>query len=77
MLNVTDLMEKYNAILTKIEDLKKIELNAVPAYDGRYIKTKIITYSNKVYTNFRGLNVLEDDIECESFIVVELVIELI
>ena len=77
MLNVTDLMEKYNAILTKIEDLKKIELNAVPAYDGRYIKTNIITYSNKVYTNFRGLNVLEDDIECESFIVVELVIELI
>ena len=77
MLNVTDLMEKYNAILTKIEDLKKTELNAVPAYDGRYIKTKIITYSNKVYTNFRGLNVLEDDIECESFIVVELVIELI
>ena len=77
MLNVTDLMEKYNAILTKIEDLKKIELNALPAYDGRYIKTKIITYSNKVYTNFRGLNVLEDDIECESFIVVELVIELI
>ena len=32
-----------------------------------YIKTKIRTYGEKVYTNFRGLNVPEDDIECKSF----------
>ena len=31
------------------------------------IKIKIRTYSNKVYTNFRGLNVPEADIECECF----------
>ena len=31
------------------------------------MKTKIRTYGNKVYTNFRDLNVPEDDIECESF----------
>ena len=30
------LLEKYKAILTKIEDLKKIELNALPV---GYIKT--------------------------------------
>ena len=30
-------------------------------------KTKIRTYGDKVYTNFRSLNVPEDDIECESF----------
>ena len=36
-------------------------------YNHRYIKIKIRTYVDKVYTNFLGLNVPEDDIECESF----------
>ena len=49
-------LEKYKAILAKIEDLKNIELNALPMYDDRYIKTKIRTYGFRVYTNFRGLN---------------------
>ena len=31
-------------------------------YDKRYIKTKIRTYGNNVYTNFRGLNVSEDGV---------------
>ena len=35
-----------------MEDLKNIELNALLVYDDRYIKTKIRTYSDKVYTNF-------------------------
>ena len=34
------------------------------------MKTKIRTYGDKIYTNFRGLNVPEDDIECESFTVI-------
>ena len=38
-------------------------------YD-RYIKTKLGTSSDKVYTNFHGLNVPEDDIECQSFTVI-------
>ena len=33
------------------------------------MKTKIRTYNDKVYTNFCGLNIPEDDIECESFTV--------
>ena len=66
------LLQKYKAIWTKIEDLKKIELNALPACDGRYIKTKIRTYGDKVYANSCGLNVLEDDIECESFTVISI-----
>ena len=61
------LLEKYKTILTKIEDLKNIELNALPVYDDRYIKIKVKTYGNKVLTNFRGLNVPEYHIECESF----------
>ena len=34
------------------------------------MKTKIKTYDDKVYTNFLDFNVPEDDIECESFIVI-------
>ena len=55
------LLEKYQAIWTKIEDFKNIELNALLVCDDRYTKIKIRTYgdtiSHKVYTNFRGLNV--------------------
>ena len=35
-----------------------------------YINTKIIKYGDKFYTKFRGLNVREDDIECETFTVI-------
>ena len=62
------LLEKYKAIWTKIEDLKNIKLNALPVYDDRYIKTKIRTFGDKVC----GLNVPEDDIECESFTVISI-----
>ena len=51
------LSEKYKAIWTKIEDLKNIKLKSLPVYDDRYIKTKVRTYGDKVYANFRGLNV--------------------
>ena len=66
------LAEKYKAVWAKIEDLKNIELNALPVYDDRYIKNKIRTYGDKVYTHFRGLNVPKDDIECESFTVISI-----
>ena len=59
-----ELLEKYKAIWTKIEDLKNIKLTALPVYGNRYIKTKIRTYNDEVYTNFRGLNVPEGDMEC-------------
>ena len=49
-----------------IEDLKNIELNYLPVDKVRYVKTKIRTYSNKVYANFCGLNVPENGVECES-----------
>ena len=68
--NDKKLLEKYKSIQTKIEDLKSFELNVFPFSDSRYIKSKIRPCRDKVYTNFRGLNVPEDDIECESFTVV-------
>ena len=66
------LLEKYKAIWTKIEDFKNIESDALPVYDDRYIKNKIRKYGDKVFTNFRGLNIPEDDIECESFTVISI-----
>ena len=66
------LLEKYKAIRIKIEDLKNIKLNALPVHDDRYIKTKIRTFGDKVYTNFRGLNVPEDYKECEYFTVISI-----
>ena len=41
-------LEKYKTIWTKTENLKSIELNASLVYDGRYIKTKVRTYGDKV-----------------------------
>ena len=73
--NDEQLLEKCKAIWSKIEGLKNIKLNA--ACDDRYIKTQIGTYGNKVYTNFRGLHVPEDDIDCESFTVISIVYLLI
>ena len=64
------LLRKHKAIWTEIEDLENIELNALPVYDGRYIKTKTRTCGTNVYSKFRGLNVPEHDIECESFTVI-------
>ena len=66
------LLVKYKAIWTEIEYLKNIELNALLVHDDRYIKTKIRTYGHKVYTNFRCLDVPEDDIECNSFTVISI-----
>ena len=67
-----ELLEKYKTTWTKIEDSKNIELNASPVCDNRYIKTEIRTCGDKVYTNFLGLNVPEDDIEYEYFTFISL-----
>ena len=64
------LLEKYKAIGAKIEYLKNIELNALLVNNDRQIKNKRKAYGNKIYTNFCGLNVPENDIECESFTVI-------
>ena len=49
------LLEKYKAIWIKVEDLKNIELHALPVYDDRYIKTKIKPYGDKICTKLPGL----------------------
>ena len=58
--------------LRKNLNLKNIELNALTVYDDRYIKTKIRTYGDKVYTNVHGLTVSGEDAEGESFTVISI-----
>ena len=58
-----ELLEKYETIWIKIEDLKNVELNALPVYDDWYMKTKVGTYGDKIYTIFHGLNMPEDGVE--------------
>ena len=67
------LLEKSKLFGLRLNIYKNIKLNALPVYDDRHIKTKIRTYGDKVYTNFFGLNVPEDDIECQSFRVISVV----
>ena len=50
-------------ICAKIEDLKDIELNYLPVYNDRYIKTKIRTYRDRVYTNFRVVQMCQKIIQ--------------
>ena len=64
---IIKLLEKYKANWCKIGDSKNMELSVLPVYVDRYIKTKIRICANKVCTNFRGLNVCEDYMECEFF----------
>ena len=71
-INEEKLLEKYKTIWTKIKDLKITGLIALPVFDDRYVKTKVRTYGDKVYTNFRDLNVPEDDIERSSFTVISI-----
>ena len=52
-------------------------MNALPVYNERYIKTGIRTYGDKVYTDFRGFDVSEDDTECESFTVISIIFLLV
>ena len=66
------LLEKYKTTWAKIESLLNIKLNSLPIYDNRYVKTKITTYGDKVYTNFRSLNVPENGVEFESFTIISI-----
>ena len=70
--NDEKLLEKFKAIWTKIEDFYNIKLNTLHVYYDRHIKTKVRRYGDKVYTNFRDLNVSKDGVECESFTIISI-----
>ena len=57
---------------SKIKSLKNIKLNALPVYVDRYVKAKIKTYGDKVYTDFDDLNVPEDVVEYKSLTIISI-----
>ena len=65
-------MNGYLKTFNVKNNIKNIKLHPLRVYNDRYIQPKIRTYSDKVYTNFHSLNVSEDDIECESFLVISI-----
>ena len=79
VVNNEKLLEKNESTWIKIEDfilnafyLLNVKWNALGVYNDRYIKAKLRKYGDKVFTNFRDLNVLKDDIECEPFTVISI-----
>ena len=64
-------MRSYKKNIRPFEQILKT-YHALSVYDDRYIKTKIRTHGDKVYTNFGVLNVPKCDIECESLTVVSI-----
>ena len=57
------LLKNYNRIWEIISSLLNIEFDSEPVYgdNGKYIKTKIKMYEDKVNTNFQGKEVPKED----------------
>ena len=72
------LLKKYNKIWENISNLMNIEFDSEPFYDdnGKYIKTKIKMYEDRVNTNFQGKKVPKENAsyKCLSLIVLGSVI---
>ena len=45
-------LEKYNEIWKKVSIIIKNEFDSKPAYNKKYLKTKIKSYNGKIKTNF-------------------------
>ena len=61
--------DKNNELISFCINDEKLLKNIKPFWLNwrhRYTEIKIRTYGYKVHHNFRGLNLPEDDIECES-----------
>ena len=78
---VTDkkLLNKYNKIWEKAEDLLNVKLESNPIYgeDDKYIKAKIKSYKDKVNTNFQGKKTPQENssYKCLSIITLESIIK--
>ena len=55
-INNKELLKNYNKIWDKIEKLMRIDFESKPVYgdDDKYIKTKIKTYTDSIFTNFHN-----------------------
>ena len=51
---------KYTEIWNKIKDILNLKFYSQPIYDGKYIKTKVKTFSNSINTLFSGYEILRE-----------------
>ena len=64
------MLTKYFKILNKIKSLIKKELNSEAVYNGKYIKTKIKIYNDRVYRNFQHNKIPKDNEYCACLSVI-------
>ena len=62
-----ELPEKYNEIWDKVRNKIKKEFNSEPAYNEKYLKTKIKLYEEKINTNFYGDKIPKEGSQCICF----------
>ena len=71
--------KKYNEIRKKVEKLMRIDFENKPTYgyDDKYIKTKIKTYTDSIFTNFHNKKMSKEKVPCkfQSIIMLDSVIE--
>ena len=76
--NDNKLLKKCNKTWEKISSLVNIEFDSEPVYcdGGKYIKTKIKVYGDRVNTNFKGKKVPKENAsyKCLSLIMLDSVI---
>ena len=69
------LLNKYNKIWEKVEELLNVKFESKPIYgeDDKYIKAKIKSYKDKVNTNFQGKKTPKENssYKCLSIITLE------
>ena len=70
LVNDQEMLKKYSEIWNKIKSLIKTEFNSEPVYNGKYIKTKINIYNDKVYTNFQHNKIPKDTEYCACLSVI-------
>ena len=77
--NDKKLLNKYNKIWEKVEELLNVKFESKPIYgeDDKYIKAKIKSYKDKVNTNFQGKKTLKENssYKCLSIITLESIIK--
>ena len=54
--NTNEFLKKYMTIWEKISNLINKNFDSDPAYEDKYINTKIRSYNNDIITNFRNID---------------------
>ena len=76
--DVDDVILKYNKIWEKIKKLLGVEFDIQSVYDGKYIKTRVKTFKDKVITKFTDSEIPKENTHysCIAAIRVDSVIKL-